>query len=53
MDTPENREKIPEDFANSARTLGRRGTFMAAFSYYQIGRFMYAGNLLLPCQILL
>ena len=45
MDTPENRVKLPADFAASVRTLGRRATFMAAFTYYQIGRYMYAGNI--------
>ena len=44
MDTPENRKKLPKDFADSARLLGRRATFMAAYAYYQIGRFMYAGG---------
>ena len=44
MDTPEERVKLPEDFVSIARVLGRRATFMAGYSYYQIGRFMYAGD---------
>lgn len=31
--------KIPLDFQNTAQTLGSKATFLAGFSYYQIGRY--------------